>query len=382
MITVPRQAPLAAPAAQRGAGWAPACWCSRPPAWCTTPMPQAGSRGQPTPDARRRCPPTRILPAAMTPGRQRRRSGCADQPVQAPRANWMRAKPRFKSRPTCWPPPKRASTPRSPSSRRCRPRSPPCWSSATPPRRRRSPSLVKTYSAMKPKDAARIFDSLPDDVLVPVAQEMKSDVLAPVLAKMNPEQRQEADREAGQQADLARRPPARPRPAPAPRRPLPASRLRPAARQRRAATAAGRQTGSAGSPKPAGHEPAQSALNPGLTPAPPILKWPKGPCTVERLRGSTAWRIARMLGLARWRFAPASRAWRPTGQRRVPERLWPPELQFRTAAKSAPPPPAACWPSAFDRKTTLDPASDRRRHAAASSPAATPMPTARPCASP
>jgi flagellar motility protein MotE (MotC chaperone) len=46
-------------------------------------------------------------------------------------------------------------------------------------------SLVKTYSAMKPKDAARIFNSLSDDVLVPVAQEMKSDVLAPVLANMD-----------------------------------------------------------------------------------------------------------------------------------------------------------------------------------------------------
>ena len=51
-------------------------------------------------------------------------------------------------------------------------------------------ALVKTYSAMKPKDAARIFDNLDNDVLVPVAQEMKSDVLAPVLAAMNPEQAQ------------------------------------------------------------------------------------------------------------------------------------------------------------------------------------------------
>jgi flagellar motility protein MotE (MotC chaperone) len=47
-------------------------------------------------------------------------------------------------------------------------------------------ALVKTYSAMKPKDAARIFDGLSDDVLVPVAQEMKSDALAPVLAAMSP----------------------------------------------------------------------------------------------------------------------------------------------------------------------------------------------------
>jgi flagellar motility protein MotE (MotC chaperone) len=47
-------------------------------------------------------------------------------------------------------------------------------------------ALVKTYSAMKPKDAARIFDGLSEDVLVPVAQGMKSDALAPVLAAMTP----------------------------------------------------------------------------------------------------------------------------------------------------------------------------------------------------
>jgi flagellar motility protein MotE (MotC chaperone) len=48
-------------------------------------------------------------------------------------------------------------------------------------------ALVKTYSNMKPKDAARIFDTLPDDVLVPVAQAMKADVLGTVLASMNPD---------------------------------------------------------------------------------------------------------------------------------------------------------------------------------------------------
>lgn len=46
-------------------------------------------------------------------------------------------------------------------------------------------ALVKTYSTMKAKDSARIFNSLPDEVLVPVAQQMKSDVLALVLANMN-----------------------------------------------------------------------------------------------------------------------------------------------------------------------------------------------------
>jgi flagellar motility protein MotE (MotC chaperone) len=48
-------------------------------------------------------------------------------------------------------------------------------------------ALVKTYSIMKPKDAARIFNSLPDEVLVPVARDMKSDQLALVLASMNPD---------------------------------------------------------------------------------------------------------------------------------------------------------------------------------------------------
>jgi flagellar motility protein MotE (MotC chaperone) len=51
-------------------------------------------------------------------------------------------------------------------------------------------SLVKTYSAMRPKDAARIFDNLSDDVLIPVAQEMKSDALAPILAAMTPDNAQ------------------------------------------------------------------------------------------------------------------------------------------------------------------------------------------------
>jgi flagellar motility protein MotE (MotC chaperone) len=48
-------------------------------------------------------------------------------------------------------------------------------------------ALVKTYSIMKPKDAARIFNNLPDEVLVPVARDMKSDQLALVLASMNPD---------------------------------------------------------------------------------------------------------------------------------------------------------------------------------------------------
>jgi flagellar motility protein MotE (MotC chaperone) len=48
-------------------------------------------------------------------------------------------------------------------------------------------SLVKTYSTMKAKDAARIFNNLPDEVLVPVAHDMKPDIMAQVLANMNSE---------------------------------------------------------------------------------------------------------------------------------------------------------------------------------------------------
>jgi flagellar motility protein MotE (MotC chaperone) len=51
-------------------------------------------------------------------------------------------------------------------------------------------ALVKTYSSMKPKDAARIFDNLDDDVLLAVAQAMKPDVLGAVLAAMQPDNAQ------------------------------------------------------------------------------------------------------------------------------------------------------------------------------------------------
>jgi flagellar motility protein MotE (MotC chaperone) len=48
-------------------------------------------------------------------------------------------------------------------------------------------SLVKTYSNMPPKDAARIFDGLDEGVLLEVAQLMKPADLAGVLAKMQSE---------------------------------------------------------------------------------------------------------------------------------------------------------------------------------------------------
>ncbi len=48
-------------------------------------------------------------------------------------------------------------------------------------------ALVKTYASMRPRDAARIFDLLSDDVLLDVASRMKPDVLAAILAQMQPD---------------------------------------------------------------------------------------------------------------------------------------------------------------------------------------------------
>lgn len=48
-------------------------------------------------------------------------------------------------------------------------------------------SLVKIYEGMKPKDAARIFDTLDIDILVNVASRMSERRLSPILASMKPE---------------------------------------------------------------------------------------------------------------------------------------------------------------------------------------------------
>lgn len=48
-------------------------------------------------------------------------------------------------------------------------------------------SLVKVYEGMKPKDAARIFDTLDLDVLVSVMSRMGERKMSPILANMNPE---------------------------------------------------------------------------------------------------------------------------------------------------------------------------------------------------
>ncbi|HPF78311.1 MAG TPA: MotE family protein [Alphaproteobacteria bacterium] len=51
----------------------------------------------------------------------------------------------------------------------------------------RTESLVKIYEGMKPKDAARIFNTLDLDVLLQVVSEMSERKSAPIIASMNPD---------------------------------------------------------------------------------------------------------------------------------------------------------------------------------------------------
>jgi flagellar motility protein MotE (MotC chaperone) len=126
-------------------------------------------------------------------------------------------------------------------------------------------SLVKTYSAMKPKDAARIFDSLDDDVLLAVAQQMKSDVLAPILAGM---QADHAQKLTVRLADRLKVTPPPAAPVAAPAAPAPDG-TSPAAPAQTAATGTTPAPQAAASP-PAGAPPAKTAA----TTPPPAAKTP------------------------------------------------------------------------------------------------------------
>ncbi|MDZ4760770.1 MAG: hypothetical protein SGJ21_06840 [Alphaproteobacteria bacterium] len=66
----------------------------------------------------------------------------------------------------------------------------------------RMASLVKTYEAMKPKDAARIFDSMDDKVLIDLAKGMKAATLAAVLAAMDPKRAEALTKMLAALADL------------------------------------------------------------------------------------------------------------------------------------------------------------------------------------
>jgi flagellar motility protein MotE (MotC chaperone) len=73
-------------------------------------------------------------------------------------------------------------------------------------------ALVKTYSTMKAKDAARIFNTLDDSVLIPVAQEMKPDILGPILASMNADAAQKLTVKLANRLQLPDAPPPEPSP--------------------------------------------------------------------------------------------------------------------------------------------------------------------------
>lgn len=112
-------------------------------------------------------------------------------------------------------------------------------------------ALVKTYSAMKPKDAARIFDNLNEDVLLAVAQEMKSDTLAPVLAAMSPEQAQKLTIRLASKLTLPATTDAMAAPAPAPASgPAPAPGAQTAGPAKAAAAVPSAPAQAAGAPAP------------------------------------------------------------------------------------------------------------------------------------
>lgn len=124
-------------------------------------------------------------------------------------------------------------------------------------------ALVKTYSSMRPKDAARIFNSLDDDVLLEVAQAMKPDVLGAILAQM---QADNAQKLTVKLANRLKSPP--PAPAPAQMAALTPPAATPAANAPAAqaatpptsAPATVPQTAPAATP-PATNAPAQTAAN-------------------------------------------------------------------------------------------------------------------------
>ena len=76
-------------------------------------------------------------------------------------------------------------------------------------------NLVVMYEAMKPKDAARVFDRLSHDVLVPVATQMNPRKMAEVLSAMSPEAAEKLTVALATRARPAAPQPAQPSPGPA-----------------------------------------------------------------------------------------------------------------------------------------------------------------------
>lgn len=141
--------------------------------------------------------------------------------------------------------------------------------------------LVAVYSAMRPREAARVFATLNDDVRLPVAAAMRPRALAAVMAQMEPAaarelteklagrfaaQRRLAARAAAAESGAAAQPPV-PAPAPAP---APAAAARPAsrppARRPRPRPAARTPAPPPAPPEPAGERPYQPAAEAAAPP--------------------------------------------------------------------------------------------------------------------
>jgi flagellar motility protein MotE (MotC chaperone) len=67
-------------------------------------------------------------------------------------------------------------------------------------------ALVKTYEAMKPKDAAEIFDGMDDKVLLDLAKSMKPANLASVMSLMAPKRAEALTRMLAQLASVPAEP--------------------------------------------------------------------------------------------------------------------------------------------------------------------------------
>ncbi len=148
--------------------------------------------------------------------------------------------------------------------------------------------LVAVYSAMRPRDAARVFGTLDDGVRLPVAAAMRPRALAAVMAQMDPAAARElteklagrfaAQQRAARAAVAAAEADPAPAPAPVeqaatdaappPARPTPAA-ARPAARRPTPRPAARTPAPPPAQAEPAGERPYQAAAEPAARPDQP-----------------------------------------------------------------------------------------------------------------
>jgi len=129
-------------------------------------------------------------------------------------------------------------------------------------------ALVKTYSSMKPKDAAHIFNNLDDTVLLAVASQMKPDILGSILAAMNPDAAQKLTVRLANRLKIPETP--APTPTLAANTPPATAAPQPAPASAAAAPAATAPAAAAPTPAPTNAAPANAA--PAGTNAPPAKK--------------------------------------------------------------------------------------------------------------